>query len=311
MEEHKKDVICMISGAVLFAAALVLEHTVGAYVLPVCIAAYIILGHEVLIRSAKNISHGEVFDENFLMAIATLAAFCIGDFTEAVGVMLFYNIGEMFEDISVDRSRDQIAEAVDMRPETVKLVHFGDCHDGDCHDEEGHNEDGHDEHEHVHIHEMPAEDIEVGSILQIDPGDRIPLDGIVERGEGIIDTSPVTGEPTPVHAKAGTKILSGCINQRGQFYLKVTAPLAESMVSKILNSVENAAENKPEIEKFITKFARVYTPIVCALAVLVAILPPLTLSDIQIQSTWLLIELVKAASVSLNPQYNMFILPLP
>lgn len=274
MEEHRKDVICMISGAVLFAAALVLEHTVGAYVLPVCIAAYLILGHEVLMRSAKNISHGEVFDENFLMSIATLAAFCIGDFTEAVGVMLFYNIGEMFEDISVDRSRDQIAEAVDMRPETVKLVHSGDCHDADCHDE-CHDEHGHDEHEHVHIHEMPAEDIEVGSILQIDPGDRIPLDGIVERGEGIIDTSPVTGEPTPVHAKAGTKILSGCINQRGQFYLKVTAPLAESMVSKILNSVENAAENKPEIEKFITKFARIYTPIVCVLALLVAVLPPL------------------------------------
>ena len=255
MEEHKKEVICLIAGAVLFVIGLVLEHTVGAYVLPVCIAAYIILGHEVLIQSAKNISHGEVFDENFLMSIATLAAFCIGDFPEAVGVMLFYNIGELFEDISVDRSRDQIAEAVDMRPETVKLVH----------DEGGQ----------LHIHETPAEDVETGSILQIDPGDRIPLDGVVERGEGIIDTSPVTGEPTPVHAKAGTKILSGCINQRGQFYLKVTAPLAESMVSKILNSVENAAENKPEIEKFITKFARIYTPIVCALALLAAILPPL------------------------------------
>ena len=259
MEEHRKDVICMISGAVLFAVALVLEHTVGAYVLPVCVAAYIILGHEVLIRSAKNISHGEVFDENFLMSIATLAAFCIGDFPEAVGVMLFYNIGEMFEDISVDRSRDQIADAVDMRPETVKLVH----------------EEAHDGHEHVNVHETPAEEIEIGSILQIDPGDRIPLDGIVERGEGIIDTSPVTGEPTPVHAKAGTRLLSGSINQRGQFYLKVTAPLAESMVTKILNSVENAAENKPEIEKFITKFARIYTPIVCALALLVAVLPPL------------------------------------
>ncbi len=266
MEEHRKDVICLISGAVLFAAALVLEHTVGAYVLPVCIAAYIILGHEVLLKSAKNISHGEVFDENFLMSIATLAAFCIGDFPEAVGVMLFYNIGEMFEDISVDRSRDQIAEAVDMRPETVKLVHE---EDHDCSDHEDHD------HSHVHIHETPAEEVAVGSILQIDPGDRIPLDGIVERGEGIIDTSPVTGEPTPVHAKPGEKILSGCINQRGQFYLRVTAPLAESMVTKILNSVENASENKPEIEKFITKFARIYTPIVCALALAVAILPPL------------------------------------
>ncbi len=255
LEEHKKDVICMVAGAVLFAIALVLEHTIGRFVLPVCIAAYIILGHEVLMKSAKNISHGEVFDENFLMSIATLAAFCIGDFPEAVGVMLFYNIGEMFEDISVDRSRDQIAEAVDMRPETVKLVHEGEDH----------------------VHETPAEEIETGSILRIDPGDRIPLDGVVERGEGMIATSPVTGEPAPIHAKAGTKLLSGSINQRGQFYLKVTAPLAESMVTKILNSVENAAENKPEIEKFITKFARIYTPIVCALALLVAVLPPLIL----------------------------------
>ncbi len=261
MEEHRKDFICMISGAVLFCVALVLEHTIGAYVLPVCIAAYIILGHEVLIRSARNISHGEIFDENFLMSIATLAAFCIGDYPEAVGVMLFYNIGEMFEDISVDRSKEQIAEAVDMRPEVVKLVH----------------EESHDGHEHEHVHETPAEEVEVGSILRIDPGDRIPLDGIVEKGEGIIDTSPVTGEPTPVHAKAGERLLSGSINQRGQFYLKVTAPLAESMVTKILNSVENAAENKPEIEKFITKFARVYTPIVCALALLVAIVPPLVI----------------------------------
>ena len=259
-EEHKKDVICLIAGAVLFAVGLILEHTIGRFVLPVCIAAYIILGHEVLMKSAKNISHGEVFDENFLMSIATLAAFCIGDFPEAVGVMLFYNIGEMFEDISVDRSRDQIAEAVDMRPETVKLVH---------------EEDGHEDH--LHVHETPAEEVETGSVLQIDPGDRIPLDGVVVRGEGIIDTSPVTGEPTPVRAGAGTSILSGCINLRGQFFLEVTAPLAESMVTKILNSVENAAENKPEIEKFITKFARIYTPIVCALAVLVAILPPLIL----------------------------------
>lgn len=256
----RADVICLIVGAVLFFAALIMEHaansTAGMLVLPVCIIAYLLLGREVLMTSAKNIARGEIFDENFLMAVATLAAFGIGDFPEAVGVMLFFNIGELFEHISVDRSRKQIAEAVDMRPETVNIIH------GD------------------HIHETPAEDVKVGELVRISPGERIPLDGQVLEGEGIIDTSPVTGEPAPIHAKAGTKLLSGCINQRGQFTLEVTAPLEESMVSRILESVENATANKPEIEKFITKFARIYTPIVVGLAVLVAIIPPLLLGGL-------------------------------
>lgn len=256
----RADVICLIVGAVLFFAALIMEHaansTAGMLVLPVCIIAYLLLGREVLMTSAKNIARGEIFDENFLMAVATLAAFGIGDFPEAVGVMLFFNIGELFEHISVDKSRERIAEAVDMRPETVNVIH------GD------------------HSHETPAEEVKAGDLIRISPGERIPLDGEVLEGEGIIDTSPVTGEPTPVHAKAGTKLLSGCINQRGQFTLKVTAPLEESMVSRILESVENATANKPEIEKFITKFARIYTPIVVGLAVLVAIIPPLLLGGL-------------------------------
>lgn len=256
----KGDIICLIAGTVLFIAALILEHvpyhTANILVLPVCIIAYVLLGREVLITSAKNISRGEIFDENFLMSVATLAAFGIGDFPEAVGVMLFFNIGELFEHISVDRSRERIAEAVDMRPETVNVIH------GD------------------HTHETPAEEVKVGDLIQINPGERIPLDGEVIEGEGLIDTSPVTGEPTPVHAKAGKAILSGCINQRGQFRLRVTAPLEESMVSRILESVENASASKPEIEKFITRFARVYTPIVVGLAVLVAIIPPLILGGL-------------------------------
>ncbi|MCQ2546430.1 MAG: HAD-IC family P-type ATPase [Clostridia bacterium] len=256
----RADIICLIAGAVLFVAALIMEHvansTANMLVLPVCIIAYLLLGREVLLASAKNIARGEVFDENFLMAVATLAAFGIGDYLEAVGVMLFFNIGELFEHISVDRSRERIAEAVDMRPETVNVIH------GD------------------HTHETPAEEVKTGTLIMISPGERIPLDGEVTCGEGIIDTSPVTGEPTPVHAKAGMKLLSGCINQRGQFTLKVTAPLEESMVSRILESVENAAAGKPEIEKFITKFARIYTPIVVGLAVLVAIIPPLLLGGL-------------------------------
>ena len=272
-EEHGKEVICLIAGAVLFVIGLILDITGAKWqiVLAVCIVAYIILGYKVLLQSAKNISHGEIFDENFLMAIATLAAFAIGDFPEAVGVMLFYNIGEMFEDVSVDRSRKQIAEAVDMRPEEVKLVLAAGGEGAAASIADAEAGAGGE----IRTQETAAEIIKIGDILQIDPGDRIPLDGIVESGEGIIDTAPVTGEPTPVRAEPGTKILSGCINQRGRFYLKVTAPLSESMVTKILESVENAAENKPEIEKFITKFARIYTPIVCVLALLVAILPPL------------------------------------
>lgn len=269
LAEYKSEIIKLIIGALLLTTAIIFKHIdlekigldAGALsiansnliVLGLCIIAYVLLGREVLMNSAKGIMHGEVFDENFLMAIATLAAFGIGDFPEAVGVMLFYNVGEMFEHISVDRSRKQIAEAVDMRPETVNLFNGSE------------------------IEVIPANEAKLGDLLQINPGNRIPLDGEVVRGEGIIDTAPITGEPTPIHAKPGDAMLSGCINKKGQFTLKVTAALEESMVSRILKSVENAAENKPQIEKFITKFARIYTPIVVVVALLTAILPPLIL----------------------------------
>ncbi len=269
LAEYKSEIIKLIIGALLLTTAIIFKHIdlekigldAGALsiansnliVLGLCIIAYVLLGREVLMNSAKGIMHGEVFDENFLMAIATLAAFGIGDFPEAVGVMLFYNVGEMFEHISVDRSRKQIAEAVDMRPETVNLFNGSE------------------------IEVIPANEAKPGDLLQINPGNRIPLDGEVVRGEGIIDTAPITGEPTPIHAKPGDAMLSGCINKKGQFTLKVTAALEESMVSRILKSVENAAENKPQIEKFITKFARIYTPIVVVVALLTAILPPLIL----------------------------------
>ena len=216
----------------------------------ICVILYILLGRKVLVKAAKNIAHGEVFDENFLMAIATLAAFAIGDCLEAVGIMLFYNIGERFEDFAVDRSREQIAEAIDMRPEKVTLASG---------------------------HEIPAELAKPGDILIVATGDRVPLDGIVASGEGLLDTSPVTGEPAHVKVSTGEKLISGCISMGGEFTMEVTAPLSESMVTRILESVEQASENKPEIEKFITKFAKIYTPIVCGLALLVAVLPPMIL----------------------------------
>lgn len=252
--EHKSDLISIIAGAVLFAAGMIADHAMGAgtsVLLPIFLVGYLVLGWEVLWTSAKNISKGQVFDENFLMSVATIAAFCIGDFAEGMGVMLFYKIGELFEDIAVDRSRSQIMDAVDMRPETVNRIHGED------------------------IENIPAEDAQIGDILQVRPGDRIPLDGVVTEGESRIDTSPVTGEPVPVTATAGTEVISGCVNEQGLLKIKVTKPLSESMVTRILDSVENAAAGKPKIDKFITKFAKVYTPIVVILAVLTAIIPSL------------------------------------
>ena len=252
--EHKRDFISIIAGVLLFAGGLIADHVMGAgtsVLLPIFLVGYLVLGWEVLWTSAKNISRGQVFDENFLMSIATIAAFCIGDFAEGMGVMLFYKIGELFEDIAVDRSRSQIMDAVDMRPETVNRIN-------------GKN-----------IENIPAEDAAAGDILQVRPGDRIPLDGVVIEGTSRIDTSPVTGEPVPVTAAAGTEVISGCVNEQGLLKIKVTKPLSESMVTRILDSVENAAAGKPRIDKFITKFAKIYTPIVVILAVLTAVIPSL------------------------------------
>ncbi|MBR3787766.1 MAG: heavy metal translocating P-type ATPase [Firmicutes bacterium] len=274
---HKADIVTLVVGAVLFAAGVVLEHVWGydmwfagggrivLLALTIFIAAYLILGHKVLLTALRNISHGQVFDENFLMSIATISAFCIGEYAEAAGVMLFYRIGQLFEDIAVERSRSQIMEAVDMRPETVTLVAA--------------DEHYHDDHHHDSIHIIPAGDAKPGDILLVRPGDRIPLDGIVIEGESRIDTSPVTGEPVPVSAHPGTEVISGCINEQGVLKIRVTKPLSESMVTRILDSVENAAAGKPKIDKFITKFAHIYTPIVVALAVLTAVVPSLITGD--------------------------------
>lgn len=273
---HKADIITLVIGVVLFAVGVILEHVWGydmwfagggmIVILTFIIfaAAYILLGREALITAARNICHGQVFDENFLMSIATLAAFCIGEFAEGAGVMLFYRIGELFEDIAVERSRSQIMDAVDMRPETVALV----------------TEDEHEHHEHHEsIRIIPAGEANPGDILLVRPGDRIPLDGVVVEGESRIDTSPVTGEPVPVSARPGSEVISGCINEQGVLKIRVTKPLSESMVTRILDSVENAAAGKPKIDKFITKFAKVYTPIVVALAVLTAVIPSLITGD--------------------------------
>ena len=251
-EKHELPMILICAG--LFAVGLLMMKLVpqaryhGAFFA----AIYIVLGREVLATAWKNLTRGHVFDENFLMSIATLGAFAIGEFPEAVGVMLFYRVGEYFEHRAVERSRSQIMEAVDLRPEVVHL-------------ENGRT--------------IPAEDAKVGDILIVRPGDRIPLDGTVLSGESRIDTAPITGEPVPVSVRPGSQLVSGCINTTGTLTMAVEKPLAESMVTRILNSVENAAASKPKIDRFITRFARVYTPAVVGLAAAVAVVPSLVTGD--------------------------------
>ena len=239
-------------GAVLFAAGLILSHFgVKALSLLCCVIAYVMLGREVVATAAKNLVKGHIFDENFLMSVATIGAFLIGEAPEAVGVMLFYRVGEFFEHRAVERSRSQIMEAIDLRPETVNLLVRGK------------------------VRVTPAERILPGALVLVRPGDRIPLDGVVVSGDSRVDTAPITGEPVPVHVAAGDRVVSGCINTSGQLTVKVEKPLSESMVTRILDSVENAAASKPKIDRFITRFARIYTPIVVALAVAVAVVPAL------------------------------------
>lgn len=239
----------LVVGGVLFIAAEFLGLIPEAYYLYVLVAAYVLLGGRVVLAAVKNLLSGNLFDENFLMTIATLGAFVISAYEEAVGVMFFYRVGEYFEHRAVEKSRGQIMDAVDMRPETVNLL-VGE-----------------------EVRVIPAADAHVGDILLVRAGDRIPLDGVVIEGDSLVDTSPVTGEPVPVRKHYGDEITSGCINTNGMLKIRVEKVLSESMVTRILDSVENAAASKPQIDRFITRFARVYTPFVVVVAMLTALVP--------------------------------------
>ena len=253
LSNEQKELTFILVGAVLLVTGVILEHMGFQMfaILPVYVIAYLILGGPILMEAGRNILHGQIFDENFLMSVATLGAFAIQEFPEAVGVMLFYRVGEYFEHKAVDRSRSQIMNAVDMRPEVVNRL----------------NED--------QIQVIPAQDAHVGDMLLIRPGDRIPLDGVIIEGESRLDTSPITGEPVPVSVKPGDDITSRCVNTSGQLIIRVEKPLEESMVSRILDAVENAAASKPKIDRFITRFSRVYTPLVVFLAIATAVIPSL------------------------------------
>lgn len=257
LRNQQMDLFLIIAGALLFIVGEILEHVgIGNIITsPIYIISYIILGGKIVLTALKNLTKGQIFDENFLMSIATLGAFAIGDYPEAVGVMLFYRIGEYFEEVAVKRSRSQIMDAVDLRPEVVNLVIGND------------------------IDVIPAEDAQLDDILLVRPGDRIPLDGKVLEGESRLDTSPITGEPVPVKVIAGDSVTSGCINTSGQLKIVVEKTLEDSMVTRILDSVENAAASKPQIDRFITRFAKIYTPLVVFAALATAVIPSLITGD--------------------------------
>ena len=251
-QSPKTRIIRLIVGAVLFIVGFVLFkiETVALYItLPVLVVAYIILGYDVVLKAIRNILRGKVFDENFLMALSTVGAFAVGEYPEAVAVMLFYQIGEFFEDMAVDNSRKSISKLMDIRPDSANLMRDGEL---------------------ITVH--PAE-VNVGDVIVVKPGEKIPLDGEVIDGESSLDTCALTGESVPRNAIVGDHVLSGCICQSGVLTVRVEKEFGESTASKILDLVENATSKKAPAENFISKFAHYYTPIVVISALILAIVP--------------------------------------
>lgn len=251
-EHHSLGLIGV--GAVLFVAGLLLPE--GLWRWAALIAAYVVAGGEVLLRAAKNILRGQVFDENFLMAVASLGAMLMGETTEAVAVMLFYQIGEWFQDRAVDKSRASIAQLMDIRPDHANHV----LADGS-------------------VEVVPPQSLKAGDILLVKPGERIPLDGIILEGTSTLNTSALTGESIPRDVAEGDTVLSGCVNQTGVLRLRATGAYESSTVARILRLVEDSGERKARTERFITRFARWYTPAVCLAALLLALVPPLFVGE--------------------------------
>ncbi|RJW42369.1 cadmium-translocating P-type ATPase [Lachnospiraceae bacterium TF09-5] len=253
----KKRMQRILIGAACFAAAVLLENLAPGLPWYVLLAAflvsYVIIGGDVVKRAVSNIGKGQVFDENFLMTIATVGAFFVGDYKEAVTVMLFYQVGELFQTYAVNRSRKNITELMDIRPDFANVRRNGV--------EE----------------EVDPDEVAVGELIVVKPGERIPLDGVIVKGNSSLDTMALTGESVPREVLCGEEVISGCINLTGVLEVEVSKPFGESTVSKILDLVENASSKKAEAENFITKFARYYTPIVVICAAALAVIPPLFL----------------------------------
>ena len=258
----KKKGIKIIIATILFIIAIVINFNNQLINNALYIIAYLIVGLEIVRKALRNIIRGKVFDENFLMTVATIGAFGIGEFPEAVAVMLFYQIGELFQSYAVDKSRKSISTLMNIRPDFANVDRNGN------------------------IEKVDPDDVKIGEIILVKPGEKIPLDGYVIEGSSTLDTKALTGESLPREIKEGEDVLSGVINLNGVIKIKVTKEYGESTVSKILDLVENASSKKSKSENFITKFARYYTPIVVIIAVFLAILPPLIIKDAMF-SDWL------------------------
>lgn len=259
MTNKEKKMLLRIGISFLLLAVLLIGEAAGMFISwmrPVLFAVpYLIIGYDIIRKAIKNICHGQVFDENFLMMLATFGAFFVSEYAEAVAVMLFYQVGELFQGYAVGRSRKSIQDMMDICPEYANVEREGE------------------------LIQMDPEDIEIGEEIVIKPGERIPLDGIVTEGESFLDTAALTGESVPRKVRNGEEVISGCVNGSGMLRVRVTKIFEDSTVSKILELVENASSKKAKVENFITRFARYYTPVVTVAAALLAVVPPLILGN--------------------------------
>lgn len=259
-EKHRKMLIRILVTFVLFVVLMVMDHSgrfswigefPGGFIL--YLASYLLIGYDIIWKAARNIRNGQVFDENFLMMVATFAAFGVGEYSEALAVMLFYQVGELFQSYAVNRSRKSISDMMDICPEYANIEENGE------------------------LRQVDPDDVEPGDLIVIKAGERIPLDGVVVEGESMIDTAALTGESVPRRAAAGDEVISGCVNGSGTLKVKVTKGFEDSTVARILELVENASSKKAKLENFITRFARYYTPVVTIAAAVLAVIPPLIL----------------------------------
>ena len=257
-KKQKKTLVRILVSAVLFLGLFICEHA-GLFesisypwiLFVIYLVPYLIIGYDIIYKAARNISHGQIFDENFLMMIATFGAFGVREYSEAVAVMLFYQVGELFQSYAVGKSRQSIYDMMDICPEYANIEIDG------------------------RLEQVEPDEVAVGSIIVIKPGERIPLDGVVTEGESLIDTAALTGESVPRKAAAGDGVISGCVNGSGTLKVQVSKEFDDSTVAKILELVENASSKKAKVENFITRFAKYYTPAVCYSALALAVLPPL------------------------------------
>ena len=252
-KKEKKNLIRIIISGLLFALSFIFK--IKYVVFGILLISYIIIGYDVLLKAFRNIKRGKVFDENFLMGVATIGALCIGDVREAVAVMLFYQLGELFQSYAVNKSRKSVAELMDIRPDYANVIRNGK------------------------YEKVDPNEVNIEEIILVKPGEKIPLDGVIVEGKSLLNTVALTGESIPRSVKENDEVLSGCINNDGILKIKVTKKFGDSTVSKILDLVENASSRKSPTENFITKFAKYYTPIVCGIALVVAIFPPLILHE--------------------------------